>query len=106
MELRRYVPLILLILFVWITIIGIFVVVGLVILPWRPPQETFWSIANLITFPYQFDQGQLGYWSTLRQIITEGFSGSLVLVWLYSWYKLSTKIFWREMKRKKPRKKN
>ncbi|WXG41282.1 MAG: hypothetical protein WED07_11040 [Candidatus Freyarchaeum deiterrae] len=101
MELRRYIPLLLLILFVWITIIGVFVFVGLIIIPWYPPQQISWTIINFLTTPYQFDQGQLGFWSSIRQIFQVVSSGSLVLVWLYTWYELSKKIFWRDMKKKK-----
>ncbi|MEM2144683.1 MAG: hypothetical protein QW279_04945 [Candidatus Jordarchaeaceae archaeon] len=101
MELRRYVPLILLILFVWTTITVIFVVIDSIIVPWRPPQETFWTVVNFFTFPFSFDQGQLGFWSLVRNMIQIIFSGLLVLLWLYLWYKMSKKLFWIEMKKEK-----
>lgn len=88
-----------LILFVWVTIIVIFIIIDSMIVPWEPPQVTFWSIVNFFTSPFHFDQGQLRFWSSIGDILQVVFSGSLVLLWLYAWYKLSKKLFWGEMKK-------
>ena len=90
-----------LILFVWVTIILIFIIIDSIIVPWQPPQETYWSIVNFLTSPYRFDQGQARFWGAIGDILQVVFSGSLALVWLYIWYKLSKKLFWREIKKEK-----
>ncbi|MEM3526506.1 MAG: hypothetical protein QXV37_03745 [Candidatus Jordarchaeaceae archaeon] len=101
MELKRYLPLIMLILFVWVTILLVFITIDSIIVPWHPPQETFWATINLLTYPYSFDQGQQGFWSLIRNMVQLLSSGSLLLIWLYIWYKMSKKIFWMEMKKEK-----
>ena len=104
MELRRYIQFLLLILFVWTTITVVFIIIDSVIVPWQPPQETFWSIVNFLTAPYRFDQGQESFWSVVGDVLQVVFSGSLVLAWLYTWYKLSKKLFWVEMRKRKTEK--
>lgn len=101
MEFRRYIPLLLLTLFVWVTITLVFIVIESIIVPWRPPQETYWSIINYLTTPYRLDQGQEEFWSMVRNILQIIFSGLLVLAWLCTWYKLSKKLFWVELGKEK-----
>jgi len=111
MDVRRLLPILMIMTFVWLFIVGIFYVVDVLIAPFELPVEVviriirhlFSSTKNVIlwlTMVILNSSPSVMVAQVLSGSLKVAATGVLILLWLYSWYILTRVIFWREARRK------